>query len=374
MGIIMNEKQNNTFFVTLICSVLLVFTVADFLREDRLYSPAENRVLAQKPEFSVKDLLSGTYTEDYEAYVTDQFVGRDKWIGIKTGMDILLQKKDIGGVYLGREGYLIEQHKEADYSSQTEQKKLELLQGLVERFDAKVMLVPTADNILKDKLPLYADVYPQKIFLEKVRNTVGEEHFIDVSGELEQHADEEIYYRTDHHWTSLGAYYGYRAWWQATGRLPYHYKLNTMENVTEDFLGTLHSKINLPLEGESIAIFPETLRRTPEIIYDGIKTADSYYEESYLRGKNKYGYFLDDNHGFVEIKTGYQKKASLFIIKDSYANCVVPLLAPHFEKIYMVDLRYYRKELLALIEQYRQEDTEVLVLYNCIHFLEDFKY
>lgn len=370
----MNERQNTIFFVTLICSVLLVFMAADFLREDRLYSPAENRVLAQKPEFTLKTLLSGTYTEDYEAYVTDQFVGRDKWIGIKTGVDILLQKRDIGGVYLGREGYLIEQHKEADYSGQTEQKKLELLQGLVERFDAKVMLVPTADNILTDKLPLYADVYPQKTFLEKVRNMVGEEHFIDVFSELEKHAEEQIYYRTDHHWTSLGAYYGYRAWWQATGRLPYHYKLNTMENVTEDFLGTLHSKINLPLEGESIAIFPETRRRTPEINYDGIKTTDSYYEESYLQGKNKYGYFLDDNHGFVEIETGYQKKASLFIIKDSYANCVVPLLAPHFGRIYMVDLRYYRKGLLELIEQYRQEDTEVLVLYNCIHFLEDFKY
>ncbi|MCM1569099.1 MAG: DHHW family protein [Roseburia sp.] len=369
----MNKRQNPVFFVLFIGSILFVFMIADLGKEDRLYSPAEKRVLAQKPEFSLKALWSGKYTKDYETYVTDQFVGRDKWISVKTGVDILLQKKDIQGVYLGKDGYLIEQHKESDFAKR-EGEKLELLQRLVEGFDAKVMLVPTADTIMTDKLPLYAEVYDQKAFLEKVRKQVGEEHFIDVYSELARHAGEEIYYRTDHHWTSLGAYYGYRAWWQATGRLPYHYKTDKMETVTEDFLGTLHSKINLPMEGEKIMIFPETVRRTPKIHYDGIKTADSYYEDSYLQGKNQYGYFLDDNHGLVEIETGYQKEASLIVIKDSYANCMAPLLAPHFGKIYLVDLRYYRGSLTALLEQYREEETEVLVLYNCIHFLQDFKY
>jgi hypothetical protein len=245
------------------------------------------------------------------------------------------------------------------------------------------MLVPTADNILTDKLPENAPYFDEKAFLERVRKTVGEENFIDVYSALEEHADEEIYYRTDHHWTSLGALYGYRAWAEAKGVNRYPYNANTMVAATEDFSGTLQSKVNLNWTSDKITYFPETVKIPVKVTYDMDpgSTSESCYESSYLDTKNKYGFFLDDNHALVEIDTGRAGKGTLLVIKDSYANCFVPMLLPHYSTIYVLDLRYYNGRLSKLMEslephsqEEEQERMEVLLLYNCIHFLEEFHY
>lgn len=369
----MSDKVNAWINVILISAVILIFTVADFFQEDRLFSDTENRMLAQKPKFSLEGLFRGTYTQDYETYVTDQFVSRDKWIAIKTGLDILMQKKEIGGVYLGREDYLIEQHLPQAHPQEQVEEKLKLLSKLVDQWDAKVMLVPTADNVLTEKLPAYALYFDQTAFLEQAEGRLGREHLIDVHSLLYEHRSEEIYYRTDHHWTSLGAYYGYQAWAAAMGVESYPYENRKV--VTRDFLGTLHSKINVPWKSDSIFLFEETAKWPVKVTYDMQKVTDTLYEEGYLDTKNKYGFFLDDNHALVEVETGAGTGKTLFLIKDSYANCFVPLLLPHYDKIYVLDLRYYNGRLNVLMNQYgKPGEMDVLILYNCIHFLEEFKY
>lgn len=369
----MSDRKNAWVNVLLISAVILIFTVADLLRKDRTFSDTENRLLAQRPKFSLESLFRGSYTQDYETYVTDQFVSRDKWIAIKTGMDILLQKKEIGGVYLGKGDYLIEQHLPQTYSQEQIEQKLKLLSKLVDKWDAKAMLVPTADNILTDRMPDYALYFDEKAFLEQVGDRLGGEHLIDVYSVLDEHRSEEIYYRTDHHWTTLGAYYGYQAWTEAMGVEGYPYE--RMTAATQDFLGTLQSKINIHWKSDSIFYFEETKERPVKITYDLQKVTDTLYEESYLDTKNKYGFFLDDNHALVEIETGGNTGKTLFVIKDSYANCFVPLLLPHYDKIYVLDLRYYNGRLNTLMEQYgKPGEMDVLILYNCIHFLEEFKY
>ena len=198
---------------------------------------------------------------------------------------------------------------------------------------------------------------------------------MDVYAALKEHADEEIYYRTDHHWTSLGTYYGFLAWADAVDRFPYPYAVDKMETVSEDFKGTLHSKINLDMTEDSIQIFPETKLRPIKVSYDYVKETDTLYESKYLTTKNQYGYFLDDNHGFVEIDTDYKNGRTLFVIKDSYANSMIPLLTTHYEKIYVIDLRYFNGKLFDFMKICEPEEgMDVLLLYNCIHFLEDFKY
>lgn len=129
---------------------------------------------------------------------------------------------------------------------------------LVNRWDAKVMLVPTADNILTDKLPAFAPHYDEMRLLAKVKESVGEEHYIDVYSALQEHAGEPIYYRTDHHWTSLGAYYGFLAWADSMGKFPYPYNTAGMKTVSEDFQGTLQSRINVAWTKDRIQYFPET--------------------------------------------------------------------------------------------------------------------
>lgn len=369
------DKKQALLTVCVICAILLIFTVADFLQADRLYSETEKRLLAAKPKLSKETLLDGSFMKDYEEYVTDQFVARDKWIGVKTAADLALQKQEINGVYLGQDEYLIEKHAKADFPPELIEQKLTLLEQLVERWDTKVMLVPTADNIMKNKLPAYAEYFDQTAFLEEVLARVGEDHYIDVYSVLLEHRDEEPYYRTDHHWNSKGAYYGYQAWAEAMGYPAISYSLDSMETVSEDFLGTLHSKVNIPVSPDSIAYFPATEYLPVRLKYDMMETGDSFYEEKYLDTKNQYGYFLDDNHAFIEIDTSNSNGKTLFIIKDSYANCVIPMMAMHYDKIYVVDLRYMNGQLFPFMEGYETEKgMDVLVLYNCVHFLEEFQY
>ncbi len=371
----MNEKSNAALTVGFFAVIIMIFTMADWLTDDRIYSENENRMLATRPKLSVETILDGSFMEDYEAYVTDQFVGRDTWVELKTRGDVLLQKKAINGVYLGEDDYLIEQHLSTDIKQEDVDKKLALLNGLVEKYGAKAMLIPTADNILTDKLPFQAEYFDQKQFLDRVEEVIGEENLINVYDTLKAHAQEDIYYRTDHHWTTLGAYYGYVVWKKQAGNTavvtfdPKH-----LTTVTDEFWGTLHSKLNLPHREDSIQIFPETMLKQPKITYDFQTVTHTYYEAKYLDTKNKYGYFLDDNHPFIEIETGYRRGRELVLLKNSYANCLVPLLANHYDKIYMIDLRYYNGKLSNLVDQYMSPRTDMLVLYDCIHFIEDFHY
>lgn len=372
-----NEKLHAGMTVALLALVLLVFTAADLLKADRLFSETENRVLAQKPKLSLEGILSGSYEKEYEAYATDQFVHRDTWVMLKTRMDILLERKAIKGVYLAEDGSLIEQHLPQNYDQAMADKRVGLLRELTERYpQTLVMLAPTADNIQSYKLPPYAVSYDQRQLLSQVKEAVGEERVIDLFPILEEHREEPVYYRTDHHWTTLGAYYAYLEWARKVGYPPRSYDPKDLQTVSDTFLGTLHSRINLPMEADTIQIFPRTNNRKVKITYDFAKEDDSYYVPSYLEGKNQYGYFLDDNHAFIEIETAYAANGKeLFIIKDSYANSLIPILAPHYEKIYVLDLRYYNGSLFSLMEQYvTHSRVSVLVVYNCIHFLEDFSY
>lgn len=372
-----NDKLHAGMTVALFALVLLVFAVVDMAESDRLFSQTENRILAQRPKWSLESVLDGSYEREYENYATDQFVSRDTWVMLKTRMDILLQKKVIKGVYLAADGYLIEQHLPQEYDGELTDKRLDQLRQLTERYpQSLVMLAPTADNILTEKLPSHAVSYDQSRLMERVKGQIGEEHVIDLFPILREHREEYIYYRTDHHWTTLGAYYAYLEWARKVGYPPRDYDPQDLETVSDSFLGTLHSRINLPMEPDEIQIFPRTNRRSVRITYDFDRETSSYYEPSYLEDKNQYGYFLDDNHAFVEIETAYYADGKeLFIIKDSYANSLIPILAPHYEKIYVLDLRYYNGSLFSLMDQYVTDDrVSVLVMYNCIHFLEDFSY
>lgn len=216
-----NEKLHAGMTVALLALVLLVFTAADLLKADRLFSETENRVLAQKPKLSLEGILSGSYEKEYEAYATDQFVHRDTWVMLKTRMDILLERKAIKGVYLAEDGSLIEQHLPQNYDQAMADKRVGLLRELTERYpQTLVMLAPTADNIQSYKLPPYAVSYDQRQLLSQVKEAVGEERVIDLFPILEEHREEPVYYRTDHHWTTLGAYYAYLEWARKVGYPP----------------------------------------------------------------------------------------------------------------------------------------------------------
>ncbi len=380
--------------------LFLVIFLADILGEDKLFSQFENRALASKPDFSVEAFLDGSFSEGYENYVTDQFLGRNTWIFVKTLTDVALGKTEINGVYLGEDGYLLEQHTEKDFPLDAREKKKQWLVELARKNAGEVgnfhvMLVPTADVILKDKLPKHAESFDQLGYWQEIERALRgienqktenpeaenpeaessvtgkqeqENRMIPVPAVLDAHRDEYIYYKTDHHWTTWGAYLAYREWAKAVDVTPVEYEA---EVVSRDFFGTLHSKINLPMkEGDVLEAYhyPGVV----QVYYDfATEPVASLYEEKYLDTKNQYAYFLDENHAFIQIDVANSGNGkSLFIIKDSYANCMIPFLANHYETIYIVDLRYYKGSLEKLMETHVSEDTDVLVLHNLVHFVK----
>ena len=150
--------------------------------------------------------------------------------------------------------------------------------------------------------------------------------------------------------------------------------------VTNAFNGTLASTSGYETGyDEPIYIYaPDNLKNATEAVVNNVnekKKTATLYDTSKLKGKDKYALFLGGNYPILDIKTTADSTDRLLIIKDSYANSLIPLLTAHYENIYVVDLRYFNGKLFQLMEQYEPEQgMDVLVLYDCIHFLEDFKY
>lgn len=236
------------------------------------------------------------------------------------------------------------------------------------------MLIPTSDAIWRDRLPLHADVFDQREYLEQVKALIGDA-YVDAYAALSGHEEEKIYYRTDPHWTSLGAYYGYIAWWKHSGeRLRYYYDEKYKTVITDTYVGPLAKKTGLEAMREQIYVYEETSAKAVEITYDGVTQLEGYYRTEYFDSENQYGIFLGDNFGFVRIDTKVPQSKSLFVIGDSYANCMIPLIAPHYERIYFVNPAKYPGNVEKLLDAFgSDEKTDVLVLESVTGLLELFR-
>ena len=346
------------------------------MHKDRQMSEKEMRMLAQKPEISLSGIASGRFMEQYEEYVSDQFAGRDTWVRIKTFADSVAGRTEEGGVFKGKDHYLMEDVAVADESDLKE--NLDAMKNFKERYpdiQMHMMLVPNAANIESDKLPGYAVTENQEKQFKAIHSTLGSVYtWVDVSDILKKHRSEEIYYHTDHHWTTLGAYYGYQA-------LSKSMKLDTSKTsdmkpyaVTNAFNGTLASTSGYETGYEEpIYIYaPDNLKNATEAVVNNVnekKKTATLYDTSKLKGKDKYALFLGGNYPILDIKTTADSTDRLLIIKDSYANSLIPFLIPYYREIVVVDPRYYYDD----IENVMKKDniTSVLFLYNGNTFVKD---
>lgn len=368
-------KEKIAFLLTPAVFLLLLFGLAigQFLLPDRVFSENENRFLQQAPEFSLDALFDGSYTSKTETYMTDQFPGRDGFIGVKTATEFLVGKRDTNNVYFGRDGYLIEKHTDlAEQAEKNTARMAEFVGRAAEELGTshvRVLIAPTAGEVLKSKLPAFAKEFSQEEFFASIRAAIPQACWVELLPLFQAHAEEYIYYKTDHHWTTDGAYLAYLAYCESTGTAGY--TDFTTETVTEDFYGTIYSKARLlTTKPDSIrAYFPKDDFSYHLEFELGQSQSDSLYNEKYLEKKDKYSYFLNSTHAVTKI-TGPQKNGkTLFVIKDSYSHCMAPFLANDYETVFLVDLRYYNGSLAQLMEE--QGATDVLVLYNAVTFSSD---
>ncbi len=372
-------KKINTIVTTGIFLLVIVgFTVVSLITPDKTFSFTENRVLAQMPEFDVESFFEGEFTADYETYITDQFFWRDGWINVKTRTELLLGKKDINGVYIGKDDYLLETHDAIDekkaYDNADRMVTFVKRQAeVLGREHVSMMVVPTASAVLFNKLPAYAETFDQKSYIGYMKDAAGE-NFVDVWQALDENAqaDRNIFYKTDHHWTTYGAYLAYVEWANSMGFEPYGEESFEVNTAAEDFLGTIYSKINYSTTVDQLQLYE--IKEDISYLVDinmGHKKMDSLFEKEHLSTKDKYSVFLDGNNSIVTIDVtgGKEDGDVLLVIKDSYAHCFVPFVANHYKKVVVIDLRYLKLPVEKIIEDY--EITDILVLYNAIHFAED---
>ena len=356
--------------------MLGVICLVNLFSKDKEYSEKENRMLQQKPEISLYGIESGRWMKEYESYRSDQFVGRNFWVSLKTKVDLLAGKRESNGVFKGKDSYLLEDIKEPDQEQLSQNlEAIKEFESGYQNVPFYVMLVPNAANVLSDKLPPFAVVEDQKKIFDDIQNELDEYiHWVDVSQILKKHKSEVIYYHTDHHWTTLGAYYAFQEL-AASMELDIS-KISTMKPyaVTNDFNGTLSATSGYETGYEEpIYIYAsEQTEDMPEVVVNYVnekKKTATLYDTSKLEEKDKYAVFLGGNYPLIDIRTTADTTDRLLLIKDSYANCMIPFLTPYFREIVVVDPRYYYGDIKELMEE--NDFTSVLFLYNGNTFVED---
>ena len=353
---------------------LFLFLIINVIVPDREKSVQENRMLATKPKFRLSSLISGDYDEKFEAYMDDQFVGRDMWRKLKVAVDRIGGSRLENGVYIGTNGQLLEQIEVADENHLSANiKAIKSFSVRQSKIPVRMMLVPDAANVLNHSLPALAKPEDQTQMFSMVRKDLGDSvEWIDVSTELNKHKTEKIYYKTDHHWTTLGAFYAFQA---AAPSLGIEGDLSgkyVSYAVSDSFNGMLASKSGVNLgEKEQIDIYVPTEEDTDLIVdyVDEGKRSTSLYDSSKLKEKDQYTVFLGGNSSLLDIRTVSTSTKRLLLVKDSFANSFIPFLTPYYREIVVVDPRYYSGTINDLMDSYRI--SEVLFLYSGNTFFKD---
>ena len=354
--------------------VLFLFMFINLAVPDREMSEKENRMLETRPVLSMSTVLDGEFMEQWENYQSDQFAGRDFWRSVKVFLDRLGGSKMENGVYIGKSGQLLEEIEVPD-DGQSEA-NLSAIVDFAEKYpdvQTSVMLVPDAACILSDRLPAFAGVEDQKQLLGVAEQRLGDDvNWIDAVSVLNNHVSDKLYYKTDHHWTTLAAFYVFRESAVSLGIDGEVGENFASYTISDDFNGVLASKSGVGLsEKETIDIYVPTQGDDDVVVNyvdEGRKTT-SLYDSSKLETRDQYGVFLGGNSSVIDITTVSPEKKRLLVLKDSFANCFIPFLAPYYREIVVVDPRYYSGTIGDIMDTYRI--TDALVLYSGNTFFTD---
>ena len=378
----MNKKY--CIFLTVLFSLFIGgILVGSLLAPDQTFSELENRYLAKPPKLSLENLEDGKFMEDAEDYVNDHVIGRDFWVALKAWSERLSGKQENNGVYFGKEDTLLNRLDEPSWEDIPAQGSTPAQLGLntsagyvndlVYNMDVPVYfgIIPSSSEIWSDRLPEGAPTADEKAIIDRLYDTV-QTFTIDMYSALEEHKDEEIYYRTDHHWTSLGAYYGYTALMEAMGMEAAPLDESAKVTVSDSFYGTTFSTsgvrwvapdhIDRYISGDGVKVtgYPE-----------GSPVESSLYVDSYLDKKDKYSSFLGGNQPLCVIETEHTDAPKVLVIRDSYSDSLAPFLTQSFSEIHLFDTRMNKTSIKAYVEE--NDIDQVVVLYSISNFISSSK-
>ena len=364
-------KKKRLFFLRgaaiLALALVLALDALFLFTKSRAFSPTENRTLQQRPALTLSGALSGRYEAKFDDYVSDQFPFRDGWVALKTAIDRLGGRTQSGGVFLGRDGSLIQDFTppaEADYAA-----TLDALRGFLNRHgDLKeyVMIAPTAVTVCADQLPALAPAGDEGGYLDRLLADLADTPatLVDLRPAFAAASDEaRLYYRTDHHWTCDGARLAYLQLARAAGLAGEAARVER-RLLSNAFKGTLSAASGFRVnEVDDLYAYapPEDTQYVVTWVRENRRGASLFRSEC-LDTRDQYAVFLGGNHAEVKVETLLDNGRVLLVLKDSYANCLIPFLVGDYQKLVIVDPRYFTGNLETLMAA--EGVNEILLLYN----------
>lgn len=366
----MREKITTLTFSLLLA---LFFVLVVVLPKDERASVKENRPLATMPETSLNNIFMGNFTTDYETYLTDNVGFRSYFVDLGTQFEKIrgIQKEEServvtlssGGKLVLSNGKIMEIFKE---NPAVKTRYVSVLNEYAKKLDSDmyIMLVPTQLEFDQSEYRHYAD--SQKDAIDAIYSSLNGYKTVNVYDKLKESKDYYIYFRTDHHWTQRGAYLGYEELSHATGEMAVPFKALS-HNSLDGFLGYLYNQANVPqyskyadkieyfMGEENYTVYARAFENGEYVDYQ-----PKIYTIPGANNPPAYSIFMGGDHPFARIETNNKNKKTALVIKDSYANAVLPLLTNNYEEILVIDPRSYYGTLDDLLAQYDIDDCIVI--------------
>ena len=364
----MSDKNYHKLLTALFCAFIGGICIVSLLLPKKEFSELENRFLSKAPELSLEALKDGSFMEDAEDFTADHIVGRDFWVSMKSWCERFTGKQENNGVYFGKGGELI--NRIDTPKPQQLDKGVNALNALTEKSPVPVHfgLIPSAATIWKDRLPEGAPTANELSIIGQLYGKT-QAQTVDMAAALAAHSAEDLYYRTDHHWTSLGAFYGANAIFESMGMAPLNLADYTKTTVTEDFNGTIFSSSSVRwVQPDTIDTYVSGEGVSVTSYFTGKPVEGALYNPEKLEKKDKYTFFLGGNQPLCVVKA-QNDGPRVLVIRDSYSDTLTPFLTERFSEIHLFDLRYN----VSSIQKYITENNidQVLVLYSFNNFATD---
>jgi hypothetical protein len=354
---------------------LVIFALLTVFLPKKSFSDIENRLLSSFPKITPASIEDKKVMNGIESYISDHFPLRTEWVEVKTDTEIAIGKRDINGVYILKNRFV---QKITAENNATVENNLSGINAFASRHDIPVFvsIIPTAAAIYSDKLPEHAPNLDQKAFITSIYNRLQTGiNPIAVYDILQSAQSDYIYYRTDHHWTTRGAFIAYGAMSKKLGYTPLSMSRFDIEHAANDFYGSLFSEVLYKgVEPDTIDLYisnTDTRIKSVDVTVnfgEPIEVFDSVFFRDYLDKKNKYPVFLGENQPIITINST-ASGGNILVIKDSYANSFAPFLTEHYKKVTLVDMRYINVSLEQVIDV--DDYDQILFLYNANSFNTD---
>ena len=319
-------KKAPLYYLTL--GTLFLLGLFTLLLPKHTISVMENRALSAPPSLSAGSVLRGTYMHEVEKYLEDQFFLRDGFVMLQSAWNKALLRTENRGILLGDR--LMAATQQLDTSTAMENAQAMGRTARACGLDSTVVIVPLSSAVTPERLPLFYRPLDQNTLLESMYAETKLNAVDSLAALLP--LGEDAFYRTDHHWTAKGAYAVYQALCNIWDLAPQE----ADRRITMDgFYGSYYAKVpQLFMKGDTFSFdWVDSVRLT----IDG-QAMDGLLDEEKLQERDRYAAALYGNHAIITL-TG-PGKGVLLVVKDSYANALLPLLARHFQKVVAVDLRY----------------------------------